>query len=520
MSKIDVIKKNLQFQELIKESSATSILREEYLIPDTHPDVEEVLLVEAKPVISSKEIISDKVMIEGKVEYNVIYIPREDNMVVNSVNYSEKFTSYIDINEGEHKIICEVECKLEHIEARVMNERKIEIESAIKVVFELYKGTEIEFVEDIEGDESVQVLKKSEAINRLAASKECELLSKSMIRVSMDKPEIYKVLKCYMMLHKREVKIGEDKIYLACYCRVNILYLEKESQEIYSLEDDIYMSKEEDIEGITSEMSPSVVYEIESSDISLEEDDLGETRIVNLECLVKSSIKVFSNENIEMVDDAYSTDFLIDLKNEGFSLGELQAIQSMESTVKDNFSLKEGDKKPENIVSSMGNVIVNEKKISNDKLTVEGVISVEVMYKTKNEEKKFSKIKGDIPFICVLDISGITENMKEIVKCNLEALEAAIEANTIAIKAIISIGAKVYSKISRNFISDIVETDGEVEGKKASVIIYVTSKGDNLWNLSKKYNTTVDEIIRINKLENPDEIKSKEKLLIPGRASF
>lgn len=520
MSKIDVIKKNLQFQELVKESGVNSILKEEYLIPDTHPDVQEILLIEANPIISSKEVISDKIMIEGKMEYNVIYIPREDNMVVNSVSYSEKFTNYLDVNNDEHKIICEVDCKLEHIDAKVMNERKIEIESSVKIVYEIYKGTEFEFVEDIAGSVDVQIQKKTDTINRLATSMEVELLSKSMIRVSMDKPEIDKILKCSMMLHKREIKIGEDKIYLACYCRVSILYIAKDSEEIYHLEDDIYISKDEDSEGLISNMIPSVVYEIENKDISLEEDDLGETRIVNLECLVKAVIKIFSNEDIEAVDDAYSAEFLLELKSEEFSLGVVEGIQSIESTIKDNFPLKEGDKIPGAIISSIGNIMVSDKRITQNKLTVEGVINVKVIYESKGEKQSPSKMEGEIPFTSVLDISGITEGMKAIAKCNIEDIYASVEANTIGVKAIISIEAKIYSKVNKTFISDIIEVEGEVEDKKASVTIYVVSKGDTLWKIAKKYNTTVDEIIGINDIEEPEMLKVSEKLLIPGRAKF
>ena len=97
MSKIDVIKENVQFQQLIRENSSTSILKDEYLIPDTHPDVQQILSVEARPVINNKEVLGDKVMVEGKVEYSVLYIPREDNMMVNSVSYAEKFTNYLDL---------------------------------------------------------------------------------------------------------------------------------------------------------------------------------------------------------------------------------------------------------------------------------------------------------------------------------------------------------------------------------------------------------------------------------------
>lgn len=520
MSRIDVIKENVQFQQLLRENDSTSILKDEYLIPDTHPDVQEILSVDTKTIITNKEIVGSKVMVEGKIEYSVLYIPREDNMIIDSVVYTEKFSNYLDLDEGEHKIICEVECKVEHIDAKIMNERKISIEGIVALKWQLYKSVEFDFVKDIESAEAVEVLRKSESINRLAANKDVELVGKSMLRVGMDKPQVEKVLNATMTLHKKEIKAGEDKVYLACYCMINILYLGADSQEIISLEDDVYLSKEEEIVGVQAEMVPTVLYEIQNSDIGLEEDDLGETRIINTEFMVKAGVKVFSDENINLIKDAYSPKFIIDLLENEYEVGVIQGIQSAESIVKDNIYIKEDDLKPEHIVNTTGNVIVNNKVISQDKVTIEGLVRVNVVYKTTDQEKAFAQVGADIPFTVVLDILGISDEMKAITRCDLESLEATLEANTIAVKATLSIDAKVSNEVNRKFISDVIESEEEVPEKKASIIIYIVGKGDTLWKLAKKYNTTIAELVEMNSIENPEMIMEGDKLIIPGRAIF
>lgn len=58
-------------------------------------------------------------------------------------------------------------------------------------------------------------MKKTETINKINATEDVELVGKSMIRVGMDKPQISKILKCSLLLHKKEIKITEDKVYLA-----------------------------------------------------------------------------------------------------------------------------------------------------------------------------------------------------------------------------------------------------------------------------------------------------------------
>ena len=520
MANIDVIKENVQFEQLLRDSNSNTVLKEEYLIPDTHPDVQEILTVEARPMIINKEIIGDKIVLEGKVEYTVIYLAREDGLMANSVSYNQNFTNNIDLNQGEYKVICEAQCNVEHIEAKIMNERKISIQGIITIDWELYKSNEFEFVKDIEGSDEVEVLKKTETINKISANEDIELMGKCIIRVGMDKPQINKILKCSLQLHKKEVKIADDKIYLGCYCKLNILYKGDDSKDIIPLEDDIYLSKEEEVKGVTSDMLPTVCYEISNNDLMLEEDDLGEVRIINDEFIVKANVKVFSKENIDTIKDAYSNKCLIGLKKDEHEVGILHGANSSESIIKYNIQLKDKDLKPEHIISQNAAIILTDKQVMRDRVVIEGIIKAEVLYKTTDDEKYLSNVKAEIPFSAMIDIFGANENMKSIVKANLESIDASIEGNSIAIKATIILSGKVLYEMTKEFISDIVEEEGDMPEKKASITIYVVGEGDTFWNLAKKYNTTVGDLIKINKVEDSEHIEQGQKLIIPGRAIF
>lgn len=520
MSSIDVIKENVQFEQLVREGSSNIILKDEYLIPDTHPDVEEILCIQARPVITSKDIVGDKVALEGKVEYTVMYLAKEDEMIANSVDYTQKFTTNIDLKQGEHNIICEVELKIEHIEAMIMNERKIAIQGILSIEWEILKNKEFEFVKDIEGNSDVQVLKKAESIDKISANKETQIEGKSIMRVGMDKPQIGKILNSSALLHKKEIKIVDDKVYIGCYCRINILYKGDESKDIFCLEDDVYVSKEEEIEGITSEMMPSANFDIVENQISLEEDDLGEVRIINNEFIINVDIKIFSKEEIDTIKDAYSPKAMVDVKKEQYEVGMIQGSNMTETIVKDGIQLKENDLKPEQIISTNGTVILTDKEVKKDRVEVEGVIKIDILYKTTDDNKYLSDIKAEIPFTTAVDISGAQEGMKSIVKSALENIEAFLESNSISVKSTISLNTKVFYETQKEFISDIIEQEGEKPEKDASIIIYVVGDGDCLWELAKKYNTTIDELIKINSIEDPNYIEPGGKLIIPGRAKF
>ncbi len=102
-------------------------------------------------------------------------------------------------------------------------------------------------------------------------------------------------------------------------------------------------------------------------------------------------------------------------------------------------------------------------------------------------------------------------------KANLEDLQCSIEGNSLAVKAVVYFYAKCSDVFDKEYVKDIEQNDDTVE-KKASITIYTIQKGDTLWNLAKKYKTTIDTLVKLNDIEDPDSIYAGDKIMIPGRA--
>jgi LysM repeat protein len=515
---IELIKENIECEQLLGENFSDTVVKGEYVIPDTHPDVGEVLLLDAKPCIINTEVMQDKVFVEGQIEYTILYLAQEEESTgVYSTNYTGKFSNYVELPGVEHRMLCDSGCYIEHMECGIVNERKIVVEGIIKLKAEVYKNYDFEVIKDVSGSQDIQMLKSPATVDKIVGTVSGDLIAKSHLQVPMENPQIGTVLKCDVKINKKDIKVMEGKILIDAHALVALLYKGKDTRDIIYMEDDVPISKEVDLNGVNPTMDNYTDFKLDAIECDIKEDDLGENRIVDIEALVKANVKVMYKEEIDIIEDAYSPSALMKMNKRDYELNVMHGHSTNQSIVKASIELA-GRPKAAKIIMCSGKVCITDKKLVEDKIIIDGVLNAEVLYKTFDEEKYVYTVNEEIPFSSIAEVPGCKIDMQCIAKCSLENIEAAIEADTIAIKAVIENYGRVNYTTHKEFLVDIEPIEGELPKKKASLTIYVVQHGDTIWKIAKKYYTTIDGLVKINTMENPDAIKVGDKLIIPGRA--
>mgnify|MGYP000032974721 FL=1 len=90
-----------------------------------------------------------------------------------------------------------------------------------------------------------------------------------------------------------------------------------------------------------------------------------------------------------------------------------------------------------------------------------------------------------------------------------------ISTNQVEVKSVIALQAMFFKEEKCNFLWDVEEKPVDWAKFNDAPILkgYIVRKGDTLWKLAKANYTTVDNIMKINQLEN-EKIREGDKLLL------
>ena len=110
-----------------------------------------------------------------------------------------------------------------------------------------------------------------------------------------------------------------------------------------------------------------------------------------------------------------------------------------ECIVKGDIETKNDDLKPVKVIMTTGAVTISDKYVKNDKVEVEGVLKVCVIYASEDDEHYLVNMEDEIPFSAKVDIAGTNPNMQAVASVALESIEGSLEGGNINIRAVVRV---------------------------------------------------------------------------------
>lgn len=498
-------------------------IEEDILVPDVKPDLLSVLTMDAAVKISEKEIQTgqsgeETLSADGEVVLQTVYLPEKaaENEPLVTIRSSVPFKADWTVNAEPYSTMS-IQPQVEKVDYTVINERKFRAKVTIALNMKEYKDMELEIFEGIRG-ESVQILKEDVTVTDIAAGKRdiIDITETLPIKDTGAVPE--KILKYDINIAENHRQITGEKAVINASAACSVLYLAKlETEEQMEFVPKLYQGSCEFTQFIPLEGTE----EYSGSRVSFEEKDL-KIRIADeneaqagfvMEGSVITSIDVCKNVTKSMVADIYHRE-----KEITYDMAKVRSRVMKGSGVTD-INVRETVMSPE---AEISDVIYLSGKIRNlsaapekGRAVIEGILAVKLLCMPEAKTDKPFSVSKDLPFRETIDIAGAEEEMEINVAGAVRELRFdMINGKQIEIRGSISASAEVMETKELKLMKNLCLLETEQPDKKGpAMVLYITQKGDCLWDIAKKYRTTVERIRVINEVE-ADSLEAGKKLLV------
>lgn len=509
---------NIQINESIKSANIRTVVDTDVIVPDSKPDVLNVLQINALSSVTEKYIQKDHITVSGMIDYTILYSGDEEKVSVKSINFRTPFSQQIEVSGVEDDMFNYVKSEVRHIEYYIQNSRKINVKAVVALDTNVVNSGVAPVVSGISADAALPV--KNDVIKsfNLAVCSENSFEVEDTLKLPGANPTIDDILKSDIRLESRELKVVNNKAVAKGNLIINTLYTYDE--DIYYMENEVPFTEIIDVEGINPDMHSDIEYSVTDAMFTVEKDENGDNSEVYVKIRINSLIRAYEDEQFDVVSDVYSPDYELTVQKKSLNITEIVDAVNTTLTVTDSITVKDNMPEMVKIYNLIAKPYVESTSVQGDYAVIEGYINVQLLYLSDSDTSPVYCVSKDIPFTQRCETSGDAKGAAVSASVRTEHAGYSFKSGTEAeVRVALHLDANVVRENSVEVITDIQINEDALIDKKSQpgIIIYFAEASDTLWDIAKRYNTTISEIASINKIGEDEMLHSRQQLLIPKR---
>ena len=502
---IELIKEAFKVEELKGRSEMQALVETEFYLSPTKPNIEKILWAQGKVDILSTKIIKDKLIINGLTKFNILYRALDETNSFQTIDATKEFREELDILGIDEDMVAKIKSKIEYIEYE-LEESKLSLRALVNLWGEVAEFRTIEAIKEIKGNDSLQYLKEEVNYKEVHGREISYAIIKEMLKLDEDHSEIDEIVKFSINTKEVETMVVEDRVITSGELMVNLLY--SGGDKIYSHKETIPFNHFVEMPGVENGLKGSVEFEVIDGIYEVMLNDLSERKLVDLEIKLRVTAKAFEDKTRELIIDAYSTEDIILLEREEITIKE--SVKDIQH--KERISSTINDFDPGEILEITSDVNLLSAKYEGEVIVLDGVISLNVEYQERITGE-LASYKEDIPFRSSLYESEFMDVSMGI-NTSIDDIDYSIKKDGLVVDCEVLLDINLSKNRKIYSIKGIEETGESIDKtKKPSIIVYIVQRGDKLWDIAKRYNTTREEILLSNN-NSSGEIKPGDKIII------
>jgi len=518
---MELVREQVFLDQSVGREEVQIMLEGDLIVPDIKPDMALLLQTEEQLVIDRTEAGADRVNYVGRLNLSVLYVAKAADKSVHSITLTRDIDDFVNMDGVTKDMWTRAKATIANIDYRVVNDRKVNYRAVVNISVAAERSDAHEMVVHIHDVPENQLLKSNLNVNRTIENRIDRFVVKDQISLPSAKPNIRDILQVTAGITSQDTRLGSGRVNLTGALTFTTLYRgDSEDSLIEFLENELPFNGSMDIPGAREDMVADVNLQVLDQHVNIRPDEDGEDRVLEVEISIGVEKKVYSTETLPILEDAYIINQQLSLSKTVVRYPRLVCLNRNQTPVKEVVSL--GSNVPDmlQVFRVKGHAHMDEVKIIEDKIVVEGAINTDILYVAESDATPLASFRTVIPYRQVIEAKGADPSM--IVDVNISIDHAAfnmLSPRETEVRFLLTFNTRVVEEEETRIVGDITfaDIDPAVLHNQASLTIYIVQSGDNLWKIAKRFNTPLDELLSVNDIEHPGRITPGQKLLILKR---
>lgn len=526
---MELVTHTIHTNEIKCKSNIQATLEDDMNVPDTKPDIEKLIKTRGEIQLNDVTPSDGKVNIRGNLLFSLLYFSNDDIRPIHNIKGQIPFNETINMDNvtASDDIFCHFE--LEDCQASLINSRKVSIRAILSLDCCQNEQKDTTIGTDIVSEEAARAGMdsvaspdglnkkfKNIAYTQLALQKNDIFRISDEIPLPKGKPTIDTLLYYEITPQNLQTRIVDDGIRIIGDLLLFALYTpETEERRLEYMETEIPFDGIVNCSGCTENMIPDIEILVASKEVETKPDEDGESRILDIELILKLQMKFYEDNEMQILDDAYSTSCSLLLTKQTISYEKLLMKNQSSVRISDHVKINNNENILQ-ICSSSGTIQIDEQEITEEGIQIEGAITLDILYITDNDERPLSMANAVIPFSHLIEIKGISPDDSYELQSDINQINIImIDSDEIEAKITLLLCALVFTGKSQEAITGISETPLDMQkfNDMPGLVGFIAGPGDTLWDIAKEYNTTPESIMELNGLSG-NQIQKGDRLLL------
>lgn len=505
---IELTRTDIGMTEMLYDNFAEQGIDCDISLPDYCPDIMRILRCSVTNSITNSKISGDRATVDGNAKIRIVYADDKNGIYCYEQDYP--FSKYAELSDSYDGAVLCTSAKTEYANCRAVSKKRIDIHGVVSIRFRIFGIKRDSVITDAEGD-GIQ-LKRNRVTTDNAVAVVMKKFQLSQTEEA-DGGEIGKIFYACASPILTETKIIKGKILLKGEAVLKVMYCSgnKENESV-CVNYNLPFSEIVDIENIDDSCKVSVNFNVDQVQAEPKTDNDGEYKYLNLGCDICAVVTAYKSEELCVIADAYSTQKEIDAKYKTTSF--TQILQNLNDSIICRESIDLSSMNPQRIYAAIAQSPEAKCCFDSDKMTVRGKIPLKFILIDGEGVPAFCEREAEFEYSRSVDAKGGNLNCDP--SLFLTGYSCSLTNDGRAeFKAEMNISADITETCEcRTLVSLKASENAEIKKRHSALVICFCNGGEKVWDIARKYNTTVEDIMSENELTS-EEIGEKRMLMIP-----